>query len=116
MWERMTAYAAEKGWKGGNYKNLNLPFENLLLAQERAIRERMAGGSRISSTICWSMSSTPRARPTIAKEIILARPAPMTWDRRPSGSRGPTEWTREKIIEKARALAGDKGPAGNFDD
>ena len=28
----------------------------------------------------------------------------------------PSEWTPEKIIEKARTLTGDKGPAGNFED
>ena len=41
----------KNGWKGGNYKNLNLPFETLLLAQDRKIRERMCSGSRTLSTI-----------------------------------------------------------------
>ena len=30
--------------KGGNYKNLNLPFESLLLSQAREVRERMSKG------------------------------------------------------------------------
>jgi hypothetical protein len=28
----------------------------------------------------------------------------------------PKEWTPEKIREKAAAIGGNKGPAGNFDD
>ena len=40
-WAAMQAYAAEKGWAGGNYKKLNLPFENILLGQPRDVRERM---------------------------------------------------------------------------
>jgi len=27
MWEKMVEYADDKGWKGGDYKKLNLPFE-----------------------------------------------------------------------------------------
>jgi fructose-bisphosphate aldolase, class II len=41
MWEKMVAYANGKGWKGGNYKKLNLPFENKLLGLPREIRARM---------------------------------------------------------------------------
>ncbi len=40
-WVAMQAYALEKGWAGGNYKKLNLPFENILLGQPQDIRERM---------------------------------------------------------------------------
>ena len=42
MWAEMSAYAQSKGWKKGDYKNLNLPFENKLLAQPKEIRDRMA--------------------------------------------------------------------------
>ena len=71
MWERMTAYAAEKGWKAGNYKNLNLPFERLLLAQERAIRERMS--RRVEEFVYNILVNVFNAQgtATIAKEIIL---------------------------------------------
>ncbi|HIC84871.1 MAG TPA: ketose-bisphosphate aldolase, partial [Desulfobacterales bacterium] len=44
LWEEMVAYAKEKGLKGGNYKKLNLPFENKLLGQPPEVRERMAKG------------------------------------------------------------------------
>ena len=115
MWERMTAYAAEKGWKAGNYKNLNLPFERLLLAQERAIRERMS--RRVEEFVYNLLVNVFNAQgtATIAKEIILTNGS---YDMGAKAERieRPTEWTREKIIEKARALTGDKGPAGNFED
>ena len=41
MWSEMVAYAQNQGWKGGNYKKLNLPFENKLLGQSTEIRNRM---------------------------------------------------------------------------
>ncbi|MBW1927311.1 MAG: class II fructose-bisphosphate aldolase, partial [Deltaproteobacteria bacterium] len=43
LWAEMTAYAQSKGLKGGNFKKLNLPFENKILGLSRDIRERMAG-------------------------------------------------------------------------
>src|SRR4030042_7122121 len=41
IWTEMEAYAQAKNWKKGDYKNLNLPFENKLLAQPTEIRNRM---------------------------------------------------------------------------
>jgi fructose-bisphosphate aldolase class II len=115
MWARMVAYAGEKGWKGGNYKNLNLPFERLLLAQEREIRERMS--RRVENFVYNLLVNVFNAEgtATIAREIILEAGS---YDLGPKAERieSASEWTREKIIEKANGLAGDKGPAGNFDD
>jgi fructose-bisphosphate aldolase class II len=42
MWAEMVAYANEKGWKKGDYKSLNLPFENKLLALPKEVRDRMS--------------------------------------------------------------------------
>ncbi|MDP3285198.1 MAG: class II fructose-bisphosphate aldolase, partial [Desulfobacterales bacterium] len=42
MWGQMVAYADSKGWKGGDYKSLNLAFENKIMGQPKNIRERMA--------------------------------------------------------------------------
>ena len=28
----------------------------------------------------------------------------------------PSDWTREKIIERAKTIVSDKGPQGNFED
>jgi fructose/tagatose bisphosphate aldolase len=43
LWAEMRAYAGEQGWKSGNYKKLNLPFENKILGQPAAVRARMVG-------------------------------------------------------------------------
>jgi fructose-bisphosphate aldolase class II len=115
MWQRMTKYAAEKGWKGGNYKNLNLPFENLLLAQERAIRERMS--KRVEEFVYNILTKVFNADGTasLAKELILQAGS---FDLGPKTEllENPQEWTRELIIERAKTLDVDKGSQGNFDD
>jgi fructose-bisphosphate aldolase class II len=115
IWQRMTKYAAEKGWKGGNYKNLNLPFENLLLAQERAIRERMS--KRVEEFVYNILTKVFNADGTasLAKELILQAGS---FDLGPKSEQleNPQEWTRELIIERAKTLDVDKGPQGDFDD
>ncbi|TKB27940.1 class II fructose-bisphosphate aldolase [Desulfopila sp. IMCC35006] len=115
MWQRMTRYAAEKGWKGGNYKNLNLPFENLLLAQERAVRERM---SKAVEEFVYNMLTkvfNAEGTATLAKELILQAGS---FDLGPKGKQleNPMEWTKELIVERAKALVVDAGPPGDFDD
>jgi fructose-bisphosphate aldolase class II len=44
LWNEMVAYAKSKSLKAGDYKKLNLPFENKMLGQTREVRERMAKG------------------------------------------------------------------------
>jgi len=115
LWAEMVAYANEKGWKKGDYKSLNLPFENRLLAQPRDIRERMAKG--VEDFAYKMMIEVFNAKDTapLAIEVILKAGS---HDVGPKGSRieDPARWTREQIIERARTIAGDKGPEGNFDD
>lgn len=115
MWEKMTAFAAEKGWKAGNYKNINLPFERLLLAQDRGIRERMC--RRVEDFVYNMLVNVFNAQgtATIAKEIILDAG---TYDMGAKADRieNLSDWTREKIIEKAKMLNSDKGPEGDFED
>ena len=115
VWQKMTAYAAEKGWKSGNYKNLNLPLDNLLLAQERSVRERMS--KRVEEFVYNMLTTVFNAEGTasLAKELILKAGS---YD---LGSKGkqlenPKEWTKELIIERAKSLDVDKGPEGDFDD
>jgi fructose/tagatose bisphosphate aldolase len=115
MWQRMTSYAAEKGWKGGNYKKLNLPFENLLLAQEKSVRRRMS--KRVEDFVYNMLTKVFNAEgtATLAKELILKAGS---YD---LGSKGqqlenPQEWTEELIVERAKSLDVNKGAAGNFDD
>ena len=41
-----------------------------------------------------------------------------SYDLGPKAARieNPAEWTREKILERAKTLSRDKGPEGDFDD
>jgi len=115
MWAEIVAYADSKGWKKGDYKNLNLPFENKLLAQPEAIRERMA--KRVEDFAYKMITEVFNSRdtaPLAIEAIIKANSA----DVGPKGSQieDPAHWTEAQIKERAKSLAGDKGPAGNFDD
>jgi fructose-bisphosphate aldolase class II len=115
LWAEMVAFAESKGWKKGDYKNLNLPFENKLLAQPASVRERMSRA--VEDFACKMMSEVLNGRDTapLAVEAILKAG---TFDLGAKGSRvqDPSDWTDEKIAEKARLIVGDKGPAGKFDD
>ena len=114
-WAKMVAYAKEKGWKKGDYKKLNLPFENILLGQPREVRERMA--QAVEDFTYQLLTEVFNARDTapLAIEAILKAGS---YDLGPKGGRieDPADWTPEKIRERAAALQPDKGPQGNFED
>jgi len=115
MWERMTQYADEKGLKGGDYKKLNLPFENYLCAQGKNIRDRMVKG--VEDFVYNMLVNVFNAEGTavLAKEAILKAGS---YDLGAKGQKieDVAEWTREKIIARAKTLDVDKGPDGDFDD
>ncbi len=115
MWREMVAYADARQWKGGNYKNLNLPFETRLMGQPRAVRERMA--DRVEKFVYQLLVDVFNAGDTasLAVEAILDAGS---HDPGPKVGRieDPAEWTEEKIRARGAALNTDKGPAGNFDD
>lgn len=115
LWAEVVAYADSKGWKKGDYKNLNLPFENKLLAQPKDIRERMA--KRVEDFVYKMMTEVFNARDTapLAVEAILKAGS---YDVGPKGSciEDPAHWTKEQIVERAKSITGDKGPEGNFED
>ncbi len=115
MWAEMTQYADSKEIKGGNYKKLNLPFENKLLSQPVVVRERMT--TRVESFIYDLLTSVFNAQdtaPLAIKAILKAA----SHDMGPKAQRieDPAEWTVEKIHAKAKLLGSDKGPEGDFDD
>jgi fructose-bisphosphate aldolase class II len=107
VWNEMVAYADGKGWKKGDYKGLNLPFENKLLAQPAAIRKRMS--ARVEAFVYKMMTQVFNAKDTapLALDAILA-----------AGSHdlGPKGRRMEDPAEKGRLIGGDKGAKGNFDD
>ena len=102
-------------WKKGDYKSLNLPFENRLLAQPADIRERMA--KRVEAFAYKMFIEVFNARDTAPLAIAAILKA-NSFDLGPKGTQieDPAHWTEAQIVERAKTLDGDKGPTGNFDD
>jgi len=115
MWAQMVAHAQENGWKGGNYKKLNLPFENKLLGQSKKIRDRMV--ERVEDFVYTMLTTVFNAADT-ATLAIAAILETDGFDPGPKASRieDPAHWTPEKIVEKAKAVCSNEGPQGDFDD
>jgi fructose-bisphosphate aldolase class II len=105
----MAAYAQSKSWKKGDYKNLNLPFENKLLAQPREIRDRVVKGVEDFSYKMMTEVFNSQDTAPLAFEAILKAGS---YDLGPKVTRmeNPVEWTESKITERASRLGSDKGP------
>ncbi len=115
LWAEMVAFADGKGWRKGDYKNLNLPFENRLLAQPAEIRGRMCRAVEEFAFRMMTEVFNAGGTAPLAIEAVLSSG---TFDPGPKTDRieDPAEWTDAKIVERAKALGGDKGAAGDFDD
>ncbi len=115
VWQQMLDYAAEHGLKGGNFKKLNLPFENKLLAQPQVVRERMA--QRVEDFVYSLLTDVFNAQDSapLAIEAICEKGS---FDPGPKAERieDPSRWTPDKIRQKAAAIVSNKGPEGDFDD
>jgi len=115
MWQTMQDYAEAQGWKAGNYKKLNLPFENRLLGQPQAIRERMA--KRVEDFAYKLLVDVFNAKDTAPLGIAaVLESGSHDLGAKTGRIEDPAEWTGEKIVAKAAFIDSDKGPAGNFDD
>ena len=115
LWEEMVAYAKKHNLKGGDYKKLNLPFENRILRQPREIRERMVKG--VEEFVYHLLVDVFDAEGTAPLGIDAILEAG-SYDLGPKAKKieDPTDWTEEKIRERAKMLNQDKGPSGDFDD
>ena len=115
MWSEMLAHANAQGYKGGNFKKLNLPFENKLLGQPREIRERMI--KRVEDFAYNMLVNVFNSENTasLAIEAILDTGS---YAIKPKAQRieDPQKWTPEFIKKHAAEISSDKGPAGDFDD
>ncbi|MEJ2058679.1 MAG: class II fructose-bisphosphate aldolase, partial [Desulfofustis sp.] len=71
VWERMVAFADKNGWSGGNYKNLNLPVDNWLMAQPEDVRQRMV--ERVEGFVYQMLVNVFNAGDTapLAMELIV---------------------------------------------
>ncbi|MBN2536476.1 MAG: class II fructose-bisphosphate aldolase [Spirochaetales bacterium] len=115
MWAEMVEYAKAKGWKAGDYKKLNLPFENKLMSQPGEVRERMA--KRVEDFTYNLLTKVFNAGDTapLAIQAIL-KSGSHNPGSKATRIENPGDWTESKIKEKAKAIHSDKGPKGNFDD
>jgi len=115
VWNQMVAFAKEKGLKGGDFKKLNRPFENKLLGLPRVERDRMAKGVEDFVYLLITEVFNGADTAPLAVEAILKAGS---HDLGPKASRieDPAEWTEEKFRARAKSLARDKGPQGNFED
>lgn len=115
MWQKMVSYAESKGLKGGNYKKLNLPFENKLLGQALEVKNRMI--KRVEDFVynmLVNVFNSQDTAPIVINEINKIG----TYDSGPKAERieDPGKWTKAQIIERAKSITADKGPEGDFDD
>jgi fructose/tagatose bisphosphate aldolase len=115
IWSGMVEYAESKGWKKGDYKKLNLPFENKLMSQPGHVRERMA--KRVEDfvyTLLTGVFNAGDTAPLAIQGILKAgsyNPGPKV-----KRLENPDDWTENRIKEKAKTIQSDKGPKGDFDD
>ncbi len=115
LWAEMVAYAIEKGWKGGNYKKLNLPFENKIMSQPKKIRDRSE--KAVADFIYGLLTKVFNAKDTAplgVKAILKAG----SYNLGPKAKRieKKAQWTPAKIRKMGLAINSDKGPKGNFED
>ncbi len=115
MWAAMVAYAKDQGLSGGNFKKLNLPFENRLLGQPADIRERMV--KRVEDFVYNMLVNVLNCKdtaPLVLSDILE------TGSFHPGAKAeridNPADWTPEKIREKSGQISSDKGAEGDFDD
>jgi fructose-bisphosphate aldolase class II len=115
MWQEMVAYGDEMGWKGGDYKKLNLPFENKLCGLSNEVRTRMS--KRVEEFTYDLLVNVFNAAGTAELACEEIRKAG-SHDLGPKVQciEDPQNWTKEKIIERALTLDSDKGPEGDYDD
>lgn len=115
LWAEMVAYSHAKGLKKGDYKKLNLPFENKLMGQPFEIRERMSKGVEdfVYNMLVNVLNSKDTA-PLVLEAILKAG----SYDPGPKAERieSPADWTTEAIQQKVSLISSDKGPQGNFED
>ncbi len=115
MWREMVGYAEANGWKKGNYKSLNLPFEPKLMGQPKPIRERMV--QRVEEFVYNLLVNVFNAQDSAPLGIkAILEKGSYDMGSKVGRIEDPAQWTGEKIARRAASLGTDKGPAGDFDD
>jgi len=115
MWEKMKAYAEERGLKKGDYKKLNLPFENSLLAQPKTIRKRMvAAVEEFVYNMLTNVFNCGDTAPLAIGAILEAG----SFDAGVKAGRieDAAQWSEDAIRQRAAAINRERGPEGDFED
>ncbi len=115
LWQEMKNFAAENGWSRGNYKKLNLPFENRIMAQPQTIRDRMAARVEdfVFSLLTGVFNAGNTAEATIDAILTSGCATPVPKCER---TEDPRDWSGDRIAAMAADLNHDRGPEGDFDD
>ncbi|MFH1726585.1 MAG: class II fructose-bisphosphate aldolase [Elusimicrobiota bacterium] len=112
LWSQMVAHAQKQGWKGGDFKKLNLPFENKLVSQPKNVRDRCAKAVEdFVHHMLVDVFDAKDTAPLAIQEILSAG----SYDVGPKAARidDPAAWTKEKIEGKAAVKAAS---GGDYDD
>lgn len=115
LWTAMVAYATKQGLKAGDYKKLNLPFENKILSQPKAIQNRMV--KRVRDFVYYLLTEVFNAQGTapLAIEAILTA-SKCDLESKATRLEDPAKWTDDFIREQGQALAQKQDKEGNHDD
>jgi fructose/tagatose bisphosphate aldolase len=112
LWAEMVAYAKANGLKKGDYKKLNLPFDNKLNGLPSNVRERMARSVEdFVFDLLTNVFNAQDTAPLAVEAILQAR----SYDLGPKAVRieDPVEWTESRIRERATKTLKD---GKNYDD
>ncbi|MCK5073054.1 MAG: class II fructose-bisphosphate aldolase [Bacteriovoracaceae bacterium] len=115
LWSEMVEYADKQGWNGGNYKKLNLPFENKINSLPKHIRDRSE--KDVEEFVYNMLVNVFNAKDTANHGIDSIMEA-NSYDlgQKSEKQENESEWTESKIREMAKSIESDKGPEGDFDD
>jgi fructose/tagatose bisphosphate aldolase len=106
LWAEMVAYAKSNGLKKGDYKKLNLPFENKMHGLPRDVRDRMA--KNVEDFVFELLTNVFNATDTapLAVDAILKAGS---YDPGAKATRieDPAEWTESKIRERGTKTVRD---------
>ncbi len=115
LWNEMVTYAKNHGIKGGDYKKLNLPFENKILRQPQQIKERMIKDvENFVYTLLVDVFNAKDTAPLGIEAVLEA--GSYNLGSKAERVEDPAEWTEEKIREKGKKFNRNKDLKGNFDD
>ena len=103
LWSEMVACAGRLGLAAGGFEQLNLPFENKIMAQPQEIRERMIQGVEEFAFELMANVFNAGGTAEIAIEKILSE---QSHDPGPKAAsiEDPADWTPAAIAARAAAL------------